>query len=68
MTIRPIPRFKEIFLSVRVFLFNYFQIVPLTPFKTNSTDATTPWFDVAPNHTVMLSGFPAKGPSVTNLA
>ncbi|KAF9650243.1 hypothetical protein BDM02DRAFT_3268153 [Thelephora ganbajun] len=43
VTIRPIPRFKEIFLSA------------------NFTDAASPWFDVAPNHTVMLSGFPPKG-------
>lgn len=33
----------------------------LTPLKVNSTDPTTPWFDVAPNHTILLCGFPPKG-------
>lgn len=43
------------------------QISSLTRIKTNSADATTPWFDVAPNHTVMLSGFPPKGSYIANL-
>ena len=65
VTIRPIPRFKEIFQSVRIFA-HFFNVVSLTVLKTNSTDATTPWFDVAPNHTVMLSGFPPKGSCIPN--
>lgn len=68
LTIRPIPRFKEIFLSVRILFSRSFHITSLALLKTNSTDATTPWFDVAPNHTVMLSGFPPKGSCIPDLA
>lgn len=38
-----------------------FEITFLTLLKANSTDTTVPWFDVLPNHTIMLSGFPPKG-------
>lgn len=61
MTVRHIPRFKEIFLSVRTPR-AFSDSLTYSTLKTNSTDASTPWFDVAPNHTIMLSGFPPKGP------
>lgn len=53
-------------LPIRSYLLITSRITLLTLLKTNSTDATTPWFDVAPNHTIMLSGFPTKGVCIVN--
>ena len=43
------------------------HIVLLILLKVNSAEATAPWFDVAPNHTIMLSGFPQKGSYEPNI-
>lgn len=56
-------------LPFRSYLPMTFQItLPLlTLFKVKFADATNPWFDVMPNHTIMLSGFPPKGLCIVNL-